>query len=103
MVHTPHNWVIVKLPNNVGYKVLAGWSGGYLDGDMWRLNSGIKAFSTSENYITFHGFSGSVYKCAKACEYIRQNIAHVLGRLESHGAEHMSFEEFQEEFSQKLE
>ena len=40
MENTPDNWVVVKVGKNL-YKVLAGWSGGYLDGDRWKLNSGI--------------------------------------------------------------
>ena len=52
--YTPDNWVVLKITNtkrsgNTGYgrteqvlyKVLAGWGGGYLDGDSWRMNSGI--------------------------------------------------------------
>ena len=42
-VYQPDNWIIVELPNNTGYKILAGWSGGYLHGNSWRLNSGIKS------------------------------------------------------------
>ena len=34
----PHNWVVVKVDEDF-YKVLGGWSGGYLDGDCWILNS----------------------------------------------------------------
>ena len=39
------NWVIVKSPSETDphYRVLVGTSGGYLDGDSWRMNSGIAA------------------------------------------------------------
>ena len=42
-MQTPDSWVVLKITAETGviYKVLAGWSGGYLDGDSWRLNSGI--------------------------------------------------------------
>lgn len=60
----PDRWVILKLPNNY-YKVFATWFGGYLDGDSWRLNSGIKDIQQDDENYFFIGFSGSVYKCGK--------------------------------------
>ena len=51
--YRPDNWVVIKFTQQVKsgntgygrtekvfYKVLGGWSGGYLDGDSWRMNSG---------------------------------------------------------------
>lgn len=61
---TPERWVILKLPNNY-YKVFGSWSGGYLDGDRWKLNSGINEVKQDEDYYYFIGFSGSCYKCHK--------------------------------------
>jgi hypothetical protein len=61
---TPKRWVIVKLPNDY-YKVFGTWSGGYLDGDRWKLNSGIEKVEQDENFYYFIGFSGSCYKCHK--------------------------------------
>lgn len=61
---TPERWVILKLPNNC-YKVFATWSGGYLDGDRWKLNSGIEKVEQDDNYYYFIGFSKSCYKCYK--------------------------------------
>ena len=61
---TPERWVIVKLPNNY-YKVFGTWAGGYLDGDRWKLNSGIEKVEQDENFYYFIGFSGSCYKCHK--------------------------------------
>ena len=57
-------WVILKLPNN-NYKVFGTWAGGYLDGDRWKLNSGISEVEQDENFYYFIGFSGSCYKCHK--------------------------------------
>ena len=62
-MYKPDRWVVLKLP--AGYKVLAGWSGGYLDGDSWRLNSGITAVEQDGDYWLFHGYSSSAYKCHK--------------------------------------
>ena len=61
---TPDRWVIVKLPDNY-YKVFGTWAGGYLDGDRWKLNSGIEKVQQDENFYYFIGFSGSCYKCHK--------------------------------------
>lgn len=66
-MYCPDRWLIVrfKKDNQTIYKVLGGWSGGYLDGDSWRLNSGIKNIEEDGDYYLFKGFSGSVYKCHK--------------------------------------
>jgi len=83
-MHTPDNWVILEVnpPNeNTYYKVLAGWSGGYLDGDSWRLNSGIEKVEETEDYYDFIGASGSVYRCGKNSETIRMNCAGVYSQL----------------------
>lgn len=60
-MYKPDRWVVLKLP--AGYKVLAGWSGGYLDGDSWRLNSGIKDVGVEAEHYLFYGYSGSIYRC----------------------------------------
>lgn len=60
----PERWVILKLPNNY-YKVFGTWPGGYLDGDRWKLNSGIEKVEQDDDYYYFIGFSGSCYKCHK--------------------------------------
>ena len=65
---TPDRWVVVKIVNNQDtpfYKVFATWVGGYLDGDRWKLNSGIKSVESDDDYYYFIGHSGSCYKCRK--------------------------------------
>lgn len=65
---TPEKWVVIKIDNTLDkpfYKVFATWAGGYLDGDRWQLNSGIKSVEEDENYYYFTGYSGSCYKCYK--------------------------------------
>lgn len=64
ITETPERWVILKLSNN-NYKVFGTWAGGYLDGDRWKLNSGINKVEEDENFYYFIGFSGSCYKCHK--------------------------------------
>lgn len=66
--YIPEKWVVVKLEAKgtpLTYKIFANWYGGYLNGDSWKLNSGIKAVSESKHYYLFEGFSGSIYKCFK--------------------------------------
>ena len=64
--YTPDKWQIIKIFGKdipLTYKVFACWYGGYLDGDSWKMNSGIKSAKREEGYWLFEGFSGSVYKC----------------------------------------
>jgi len=66
-IHTPNGWNIIEqvLDSKTDYYVFGSFSGGYLDGDSWRRNSGIKKIEEHEEYYLIHGFSGSVYKCYK--------------------------------------
>lgn len=65
----PDNWVVLKIKEGKYdrgfYKVLAGWSGGYLDGDAWRMNSGITKVTEEGDHLKFWGASGSCYVCHK--------------------------------------
>ncbi len=84
MIYEPDNWVIVAIEQDDGttfHKVLGGWSGGYLDGNTWRMNSGIDRVTTNEGHYQVHGYSGSVYKLRKDNEVVRMNIANILEKL----------------------
>lgn len=84
MEYTPDNWIILKFnteAHGVFYKVLAGWSGGYLDGNSWKLNSGITKIELENDYYLIYGYSGSVYKCHKQSELVRMNTAGILKQL----------------------
>lgn len=104
-MHTPDNWRIIKIsPHNEEpwYRILAGWSGGYLDGDSWRMNSGISKVEEDGDYINFIGESGSVYSCHKDSETIRMNCAYVWAQMkEAHGeiVELIDYKDFIKEFS----
>lgn len=65
MDYQPDNWVVLKITydNQLFYKVLAGWSGGYLDGDSWRMNSGVSRVERDGDFYLFYGASGSCYRC----------------------------------------
>jgi hypothetical protein len=65
--YVPNNWVVLKitLEDQSIYKILAGWSGSYLDGSSWKLNSGITHVEETDTHYNFYGYSGSCYKCNK--------------------------------------
>lgn len=73
-MYTCDNWVIIKFKgNDPHYRVLTGTSGGYLDGDSWRMNSGVVAAERDGEYYLFYGSSGSCYKCHKNSYMLRNN------------------------------
>ena len=57
LIDTPDNKPLVK--------VFASWSGGYLSGDEYRINSGTELITEDESHYFFHGYSGSIYKLRK--------------------------------------
>lgn len=63
----PDKWVVLKIldENNAHYKVFGSWAGGYLDGDRWKVNSGISKVGQDDSHFYFYGYSGSCYKCHK--------------------------------------
>lgn len=68
--YRPNRWVIIRFKSDGEevYKVMGGWSGGYLDVDSWRLNSGIVEVIDNGDEYEFVGTSGSVYICNKRTE-----------------------------------
>jgi len=65
----PDEWLVLRFDNGkeeeLFYKVFASWYGGYLDGDRWKLNSGITTVEEDEESFLFSGHSGSQYHCKK--------------------------------------
>ena len=65
-MYNPDKWLVIKINGtDPHYRVFGSWYGGYLDGDSWRMNSGITKVSEEGEYYLFEGTSGSVYKCHK--------------------------------------
>jgi len=65
--YAPDRWVVLEVFNGkeTVNKVFAGWYGGYLDGDSWRMNSGnVKEEELDDRWV-FTGASGSKYVCYK--------------------------------------
>jgi hypothetical protein len=66
-IETPDRWVVLQLTTleTSLKKVFAGWYGGYLDGDEWRLSSEIENIEEFEDRYEFANASGSKYICYK--------------------------------------
>jgi hypothetical protein len=66
-VNVPDRWVVLEINNGKETlnKVFAGWYGGYLDGDSWKLNSGNVKEEEFDDRWEFTGYSGSTYVCYK--------------------------------------
>jgi len=83
--YTPDNWVVLKIKEGKGtfpfYRVLAGWSGGYLDGDAWRMNSGITGVEKQAYLYGFYGSSGSVYWCHQGGYRLTMAIGGIYNQL----------------------
>jgi len=83
-MYNPDKWVIVNTMKDV-YKVLGGWSGGYLDGDSWRMSSGLKSVEVDpddDNYYLMHNHSGSIYKCHKQGEGVTGLSGSILSQIQ---------------------
>jgi hypothetical protein len=91
----PDSWVVIKITEETlnasntayiegrtYYKVLGGWSGSYLHGDSWRLNSGINLVFEHEDEIHFYSHSGSNYICHKNAYGLRMNTAGVFKQMQ---------------------
>jgi hypothetical protein len=84
-MYIPDSWVLVKI-NDSDHRVLAGWSGGYLDGNSWRLNSGVVRVERVPGAgYDVHGNSGSVYRCFFGTYALRMSMAPTAAALEKFG------------------
>jgi hypothetical protein len=64
----PDRWVVLEVSENKNElirKVYAGWYGGYLGSDSWKLSSGIIEVNEDDHAFEFINVSGSVYRCNK--------------------------------------
>jgi hypothetical protein len=66
MEYHPHKWLLLRITDGEPlYKVFASFYGGYLDGDSWKMNSGITGIEDCGDCFRIHGYSRSVYVCPK--------------------------------------
>lgn len=64
--YNPDGWVLVKITGtDPHYRVFGSWRGSFLDGDSWRMNSGIVSAKLEGDHYLFKSTSGSVYSCHK--------------------------------------
>ena len=71
--YTPDGWTFLKIQVegcDPRIKVFGSWSGGYLNGDSWRVNSGCTKIEENENEYVVYGYSGSQYILSKQNNYI---------------------------------
>ena len=84
MEYIPDRWILIKIitpENEVLYKVLAGWFGGYLGSDSWKINSGITSVEENDNSYEYTGYTGSVYVCRKSSYGTTMLSLSILGSL----------------------
>ena len=90
--HKPDAWKLLKMPDG-HVRICAGWSGGYLDGDRWRLSSGIKEVQEKEDCYIFHMHSGSSYRGHEDDETVRMANAGIYEMNKEAGAVDISVDE----------
>lgn len=64
-MYTPDAYQIILVDNSV-VKVFASWSGSYLYGDCFRINSGTVKIESDASHYYFKGYSGSTYQLRKS-------------------------------------
>lgn len=88
--YIPNRWVIVEIvvsASTVIRKVLAGWSGGYLDADNWRMSSGITKVVEHDDRYDVHNQSGSTYTCFKSAVGVTSLSGSILNNLSNQADE----------------
>lgn len=64
MKYTPDRWILVEIEgaDEKIYKVFCTWLGGYVQGESWRINSGITSVNKEgPGAYALNGRSGSTY------------------------------------------
>lgn len=84
MKYYPDRWVILKItPNDTNkkpfHRVLAGWYGGFTQGEQWKINSGItKIEKLEDETYDVHGYSGSIYNLRASGEGMTIYMVNVI-------------------------
>lgn len=83
--YTPDRWVLVKI-QAVGhepyYRVLAGWYGGFTQGDSWKLSSGVEKSIDHGKYYEMPQSSGSVYICHKGAHGMSMYTSSIFAKFQ---------------------
>lgn len=80
MTYDTDSWSIIKL-SETDYRVFAGFRGGYISSDSWRVNSGCASASISKWGWIVYGDSGSCYSVG--CERYDKHSAYSSNILEA--------------------
>lgn len=91
--YTPSGWSFLKIKvygqDNTIVKVFGSWSGGYLSGDSWRVNSGVTKIEESDREYIVSGYSGSQYILSKTVNHItaynKRVLEDMIEELRSYG------------------
>ena len=86
-MYTPDKARLLKISydGKTIYKIFATWLGGYLDGDSWKLNSGIESVEQNGDFFDVLGYSGSVYRVHKDADGTSAYSQGVLKQLIQNG------------------
>lgn len=79
--YAPDRWVILHITSDTEppiRRVFAGWIGGYIHGDSWKLSSGIIQTDEFKDRYEFINHSGSKYICYKTCHGLSSYMASML-------------------------
>jgi hypothetical protein len=80
--YTPDRWIMLEITSKkLGTirKIFAGWYGGFMGSDSWKLNSGVVATRIDDSgHYEFTGQSGSVYCCHANTHGMSGYMAQVL-------------------------
>jgi len=105
--YTPDRWIIVKIQsvgNEPYYRVLAGWYGGFTQGDSWKLSSGIEKSIDRGTHYEMLQSSGSTYLCPKGSHGCSSYMASIYSGFVKDCIENgMIFEAVDENFIPLLE
>jgi len=66
-MYSPDCYRVILIDTATGQliKLFSSWSGGYCQGDEYRINSGTELITEDQSHYFFHGYSGSIYKLRK--------------------------------------
>jgi hypothetical protein len=83
MLYSPDSWLLLEITNDdeTYYRVFGAWAGGYVNGDNWRLNSGVVSVDEDDTHYSFYGASGSVYRCRKGSHRLTAYCSCVVSQM----------------------
>jgi hypothetical protein len=81
---TPDRWVMLEIDTGEETirRILSGWSGGYLEGNSWRLSSPVIEESSDDTRYIFTTRSGSTYICRSTAEGLTVTTSGMYNILE---------------------